>query len=116
MPDLADRFHSSALRVLIAGGPVNWVSTALQWPEAVSRVAWRGTMLHAMISQERTSFDPEALSAVLTAYGAVLRELGLSEGDDAGTRMIAKRLIEFACQGERDPERLKTATLEALSS
>jgi hypothetical protein len=72
-------------------------------------------MMHAMI-KERTSFDPEALSAILTAYGAVLREIGLSEADDARTRMIAKRLIEFASQGERDPKRLKTATLEALSS
>ena len=73
-------------------------------------------MLLAIISQERTSFDPEALSAIVAAYGAVLRELGLSEGDDAGTRIVAKRLIEFAARGERDTERLKIATLEALSS
>ena len=72
-------------------------------------------MLHAIISQERTSFDPEALSAIVAAYGAVLRELGLSESDQAGTRVVAKRVIEFASQGERDPERLKIATLEALS-
>jgi hypothetical protein len=30
--------------------------------------------------------------------------------------MVAKRVIEFASQGERDPERLKIATLEALGS
>ena len=73
-------------------------------------------MLHAILSQERASFDPEALSAIVAAYGAVLRELGLSESDDAGTRIVAKRLIAFAAQGERDSERLKIATLEALSS
>jgi hypothetical protein len=73
-------------------------------------------MLHVVLSQERTSFDPEALSAVVAAYGAVLRELGLSEGDDAATRIVAKRVIEIASQGERDPQLLKIATLEALSS
>jgi hypothetical protein len=73
-------------------------------------------MLHVILSQERTSFDPEALSAIVAAYGAVVRELGLSEGDDAGTRIVAKRVIEIASQGERDFERLKTATLEALGS
>lgn len=73
-------------------------------------------MLHVVLSEERTSFDPEALSAVVAAYDAVLRELGLSEGDDAGTRIVARRVVEIASQGERDPERLKVATLEALSS
>jgi hypothetical protein len=71
---------------------------------------------NAIISQERRSFDPEALFGVVAAYDAILRKLGLSEGDDPGTRMVAKRVIEFASQGERDPERLKIATLEALGS
>jgi hypothetical protein len=75
-----------------------------------------GNMLHTVIREEGASFDPEALSAIAAVYDAILRELGLSERDDAGTRMVAKRLIEFASQGERDPQRLKIATLEALGS
>jgi hypothetical protein len=48
------------------------------------------------------------------ANRAALQELGLSESDDAATRIVAKRIVEFAARCERDPERLKTATLEAL--
>jgi hypothetical protein len=29
--------------------------------------------------------------------------------------MVAKRIVDFATQGERDPERLTAATVEALS-
>jgi hypothetical protein len=71
-------------------------------------------MLHKVIREERTSFDPETLSAIATAYDAILIKLGLSEGDDPGTRMVAKRVIEFASQGERDSKRLEIETLAAL--
>jgi hypothetical protein len=73
-------------------------------------------MLHTVLREERTSFDPEITSAMAAAYEAILIELGLSERDDAGTRLVAKRVIEFASQGERDPERLKIATLAALNN
>jgi hypothetical protein len=71
-------------------------------------------MLHTVIREERTSFDPETISAIAAAYDAVLRELGLSERDDERTRMVAKRVIEFASRGELDSKRLKIATLAAL--
>jgi hypothetical protein len=71
-------------------------------------------MLYAIIREQGASFDPEVISAMVAAYHAALRELGLSEADDAATRAVAKRVIEFAARGERDSERLKTATLEAL--
>jgi hypothetical protein len=71
-------------------------------------------MLYSIIRERGASFDPEVTSAMAAAYRAVLKELGLSESDDAATRSVAKRVVEFAAQGERDPERLKTATLEAL--
>jgi hypothetical protein len=48
------------------------------------------------------------------AYRAALKELGLSESDDATARTVAKRVVEIAALGERDPERLKAATLAAL--
>jgi hypothetical protein len=66
-------------------------------------------MLHTVIREERTSFDPETISAIAEAYDAVLRELSLSEHDDAGTRMVAKQVIEFASQGERNAKRLNNA-------
>jgi hypothetical protein len=71
-------------------------------------------MLYSIIRAQSASFGPEVISAMAEAYHAALRELGLSESDDAATRTVAKRVVELAAQGERDPERLKTATLEAL--
>jgi hypothetical protein len=66
------------------------------------------------IREQGASFDPEVVSGMEAAYRAALQELGFSESDDAATRIAAKRIVEFAARGERDPERLKTATLEAL--
>jgi hypothetical protein len=34
---------------------------------------------------------------------------------DGVTLVIAKRIVDLAAQGERDPERLIAATVEALS-
>jgi hypothetical protein len=49
------------------------------------------------------------------AYHAILEELRLSDREDAGTLMVAKRVIEVAALGEHDPQRLADATLELLS-
>jgi hypothetical protein len=72
-------------------------------------------MLHIAICEQRTSFDSDAVSAMAAAYDAILRELGLSECDDAATRLVAKLVIGFASQGERDPKRIEIATLGALN-
>ena len=45
----------------------------------------------------------------------MLDQLGLSEGEDAATLSVAKRIVELVARGERDPERLTAATVEALS-
>jgi hypothetical protein len=68
-----------------------------------------------LIGHERASFDPEAIAVMTAAYHAVLTELRLSDREDAGTLMVAKRVIEIAARGERNPQRLADATLEALS-
>jgi hypothetical protein len=73
-------------------------------------------MLYSIIRAQPGSFDPEVVSAMATAYHAALKELGLSESDDAATRVVAKRIVELAALGERDPERLKAATLAALKT
>jgi hypothetical protein len=71
-------------------------------------------MLYSIIREQRASFDPEVVSAMAAAYRAALKELGLPESDDATTRTVAKSVVEIAALGERDPERLKAATLAAL--
>ena len=69
----------------------------------------------ALIRAQGASFDPEAISAMTAAYHAILKELRLSDREDAGTLMVAKRVIEVAALGERDPQRLADAALELLS-
>jgi len=44
----------------------------------------------------------------------VLHQLGLADREDGATLIVAKRIIDLAMQGERDPERLTAATVEAL--
>jgi hypothetical protein len=68
-----------------------------------------------LIGHERAYFDPDAIAVMTAAYHAVLTELRLSDREDAGTLRVAKCIIEIAARGERNPQRLADATLDALS-
>ena len=48
------------------------------------------------------------------AFEDVCRTLGLAELSDPLRDMVAKKVIEFAQRGERDPGRLKELTLAAF--
>ena len=72
-------------------------------------------MLDTVLQEEGVSFELEAISAMGVAYRAVLAELGLPDQNGTGTRMVAKRIIALAVQGERDPERLKAVALEGFT-
>jgi hypothetical protein len=60
------------------------------------------------------AFEPEAISAMGSAYAEVCRTLGLSEHDDPGADQVAKAVIEYAQRGVRDPGRLRDSVLQAL--
>jgi hypothetical protein len=49
------------------------------------------------------------------SYHAVLHQLRLADREDGATLMVARRIIDLAIQGERDPERLTAATVEELA-
>jgi hypothetical protein len=70
------------------------------------------TMLGA---QERAArggaFEPEIIAIISCAFRAVFAELDLSNRDDVIALKAARLIIGLAAQGERDPERLKVATL-----
>jgi hypothetical protein len=66
------------------------------------------------IHQHCHFFEPESVAAMGAAYRAVLAELDLPDRENAGTLMVAKRVIEMAARGERDPHRLAIDTLELL--
>jgi hypothetical protein len=57
------------------------------------------------------AFDPEVVAIISSAFGALFADLGLSDRDDAVALGVARRIIELAFAGERDPERLKATTL-----
>jgi hypothetical protein len=65
----------------------------------------RGTVAIYRLLQ-RQAFDPEAV--LTTAYEAALKVLKLSKGDDPITESIAKRIIETAQTGVRDPRERNT--------
>jgi hypothetical protein len=61
--------------------------------------------------KRRNAFEPEVIDAIGDAFRTVLVRLGLSDRDEVIALKAARLIIGFAAQGERDPERLKAATL-----
>jgi hypothetical protein len=68
-----------------------------------------------MLQEQRRVFDPDDISKLTIAYHAVLDQLKLADVEDGATLLVAKLIIDLAVDGERDPERLTAATLEALA-
>jgi hypothetical protein len=63
-----------------------------------------------------TAFGPDEIAVLVAAYEDALRALSLVNRSDLATEMVAKRIIELAKQGERDPVRLQERAMEAVSS
>jgi hypothetical protein len=59
-------------------------------------------------------FDDKAVKAMTTAYEAALVELKLADRNDPLTETIARKIVEIAQTGERDPERLCQRALAEL--
>jgi hypothetical protein len=63
-----------------------------------------------------TAFGPDEIAVLVAAYEDALRVLSLVNRTDPATEMVAKKIIELAKQGERDPVRLRERVIEAVSS
>ena len=50
-----------------------------------------------------------------SVFEEVLQTLGLVDRQDLATEMVAKKLIELAKAGVRDPDRLKALTVQAFT-
>jgi hypothetical protein len=61
------------------------------------------------------SFEPEEVAMLGSVFEEVLQTLGLVDRQDLATEMVAKKLIELAKAGVRDPDRLKALTLQAFT-
>src|SRR6266511_4387945 len=60
-------------------------------------------------------FGPDEIKVLTTAYEEVLRALRLKDRADPATETIAKKIIELAQRGERDPVRLRERAIRCLS-
>jgi len=65
------------------------------------------------IFQERV-FEPEDVICMAQAYESALMTLQLSDRQDPFTEIVAKKIVEVAELGERDPNRLRDRALEQL--
>jgi hypothetical protein len=63
---------------------------------------------------EREDFDPETIEMLVQCFKAVLADLHLRIQTPSITLLVARRTIEIAKTGERDPVRLRQLVLESL--
>lgn len=63
---------------------------------------------------QNSSFDPEAVKVMTTAYEAARERLGLIDRSDPLTELVASRIIEIARTGVRDPDRLCEQVLRSI--
>ena len=63
---------------------------------------------------QNCAFRPEEIERITTAYEDTLRALGLADRTDPITEIIAKKIIEVAQTGERDPLRIRAQAITEL--
>jgi hypothetical protein len=60
------------------------------------------------------AFSPEDVDLLTSAFEAALRELNLTKRTDPAVELVARRIIELAGRGERDPARLREAAVKGV--
>ena len=58
--------------------------------------------------------EPEDITLLASVFEDALRELRLVDRSDPATLLVAKRIIETAQKGERDPVRLHEAAVKGV--
>jgi hypothetical protein len=62
------------------------------------------------------AFGPDEIKVLTAAYEEALRTLRLGNRSDPKTEIVAKKIIELAQRGERDPVRLRECAIRSLTS
>ena len=76
-------------------------------------MAWRGDFhAHRPILDGNISFDPEATRVMGVAFEMARVALRLADRGDLADEIIAKRIIELAKAGERNPDVLCEGVLK----
>ena len=66
------------------------------------------------LPKDQQHFGPEDIKVLSSAFEEALRELRLVDRTDPATQLVAKRIIELAQQGERDPIRLRESAIKGI--
>ena len=61
------------------------------------------------------AFDPEMTRAMGVAFDDARKELGLADRIDGATETVARRVIELAQTGERDPDKIRAGVLATFN-
>ena len=62
------------------------------------------------------AYGPEDIKVMSTAFEGALNALGLMDRADPLNDLVAKKIIEIAKTGERNPSRLRDRALKSLQS
>jgi hypothetical protein len=63
---------------------------------------------------QNSAFGPEEIDRMTIAYEEALRVLGLTDRADPMTEILAKKIVEIAQTGERDPMRICAGAVAAI--
>ena len=63
---------------------------------------------------KKAVFDPKEIEALSAAFEAVCESLQLLNRSDPITEIVARKVIEVAGTGKRDPDRIRDLVLLAL--
>ena len=65
---------------------------------------------------QNTSFGPEDIERLVTAYEQTLRALGLKDRNDPITQLVAEKIIAVGRFGIEDPAEISKLALKELGS
>jgi hypothetical protein len=66
------------------------------------------------VESEPSTFEPGTIEVLATAFEDTLHHLCLLDRNDPAVTLVAKRIIELARQGERDPIRLRDGAIDSF--
>lgn len=61
-----------------------------------------------------SAFEPSEVAALTQAFETVCRDLKFGQSDEPLREAVARKVIECAATGERDPERIRNRVLNEM--
>jgi len=70
--------------------------------------------IRPLLTAEADAFGPEDVAALIAAFEASLRALRLVDRNDPAVLMVARRVIDLAKAGNRDPAALRDQVIKSF--